>query len=100
MANLTVVVDDEVLKRARKRAIDLGTSVSAFVAREMERFAQPETTDTPLKDLVELSKRVHGDSGGWKWNRQESYEERLGRWSRNPKGGGSDNGEPDDRGGR
>lgn len=40
MANLTIVVDDTVLRRARQQAIDDGTSVSAEVRAFLHRYAR------------------------------------------------------------
>lgn len=39
MANLTIAVDDEVLRRARKRALDQGTSVNAVLREYLEAYA-------------------------------------------------------------
>lgn len=39
MANLTIAVDDEVLLRARKRALDQGTSVNAVLREHLEACA-------------------------------------------------------------
>lgn len=39
MANLTLVLDDEVLLRARRRALDQGTSVNAVVRSYLESYA-------------------------------------------------------------
>jgi plasmid stability protein len=39
MANLTITVDDEVLKRARIRALEQGTSVNAILAERLRIFA-------------------------------------------------------------
>lgn len=38
MANLTISIDDEVLKRARLRALREGTSVDALLRDYLERF--------------------------------------------------------------
>jgi plasmid stability protein len=39
MANLTIVVDDELLKRARVRAVQEGISVNEVCRQAIERFA-------------------------------------------------------------
>lgn len=39
MAYLTLVVDDEILLRARKRALDEGTSVDAVVRSYLDSYA-------------------------------------------------------------
>jgi plasmid stability protein len=43
MKNITVSVDDELYRRARMRAAELDTSVSAVVRRFLTEFASGET---------------------------------------------------------
>jgi plasmid stability protein len=43
MKNITVTVDDELYRRARMRAAELDTSVSAVVRRFLTEFAGGET---------------------------------------------------------
>ena len=40
MANLTVVVDDDLLRRARQRAIEEGISISSVVRSHLRRYAR------------------------------------------------------------
>ncbi len=46
MANLTIVVDDRLLKQARMRALEDGTSVNAVLRTYLERYAG--TVDTTV----------------------------------------------------
>lgn len=39
MANLTITVDEEVLLKARRRALDHGTSVNAVLRQYLESYA-------------------------------------------------------------
>jgi len=81
MASLTIAVDDDLLRRARKRAVDLGMSVNAFLTKQLERFAEPYGSDDGrerVRRLLELARDGHGHSRGWKWNREELYEDRIG----------------------
>ena len=39
MANLTLAIDDEVLRRARIRALEQGTSVNALLRDFLDRYA-------------------------------------------------------------
>ena len=48
MANLTISVDDEVLKRARIRALEENSSVNAVLGRYLEEYAR--TADLPTTD--------------------------------------------------
>lgn len=51
MKNITVSVDDEVYRRSRVRAKELGTSVSALVRKSLEALAEEETEFERLKRL-------------------------------------------------
>lgn len=76
MANLTLSIDDEVLKRARIRALEQGTSVNALVREYLERFADADRQGEILRSLVELADRVSaGTEGlGRSWQRAELYD--------------------------
>jgi plasmid stability protein len=51
MKNITVSVDDETYHRARVRAAELRTSVSAIVKNVLKEVAAEETTSERLKRL-------------------------------------------------
>lgn len=75
MANLTLTVDDEVLRRARRRALDHGTSVNALVREYLEGYAGDESA-AALARFVELARESTAGSGpaGRTWARDELYE--------------------------
>jgi plasmid stability protein len=81
VANLTLSVDDDLLKRARMRALQEGTSVNALVREYLERFAGGDGEGDPMQGFLELARRTHASSGpqGRTWTREELYEERLGQ---------------------
>lgn len=57
MKNITVSVDDKVYHRARVRAAEQKTSVSAIVRRLLEEVSQEKTEFERLKDLEERTLR-------------------------------------------
>lgn len=75
MANLTIVLDDEVLKRARLRALEKGTSVNRIVREYLEAYARvrPER-ERAIADLLRLSKAVKSRRGRKQWTRDELHE--------------------------
>lgn len=84
MSNLTIVVDDETLKRARIRALEEGTSVNAVLREFLERYSgiRRERREVGRK-LLELAESSGAGSGGERLpKREELYEERLGRYGR------------------
>ena len=78
MANLTISVRDEVLKRARIRAIEDNTSVNAVLNRYLEEYAQDDDLRRQrakaLKLLLELAEDCRAGRGGKTWTRDELHE--------------------------
>lgn len=73
MANLTLVIEDELLLRARKRALDQGTSVNALVRGYLESFAGRDTSHAAMRAFVE-SAAGYGASSEHAWTREELHE--------------------------
>ncbi len=83
MANLTITVDDEVLKRARIRAIEQGTSVNAVLAERLRAFAgEADAQARATRALVALAKKNRRAGGksraakrpGRGWTREQLHE--------------------------
>jgi hypothetical protein len=75
MTNLTITVDDEVLKRARLRALQENTSVNAFLRDTLEAYAGVRAErESAVTDLLRLAREVQAGSGGQRWTREELYE--------------------------
>jgi len=77
--NLTLQLDEDVIRRARVAAVKRGTSVNALVARELaELAAQDERYEQVRERALELMARAV-PRGGRRWTRDELYAERLYR---------------------
>ena len=76
MSNLTVTIDEGVLRRARKKAVDEGTSVNAIVRAHLERYAGSSGAAAALALFLELSSTVDAGSGagGRTWTRDDLYD--------------------------
>ena len=76
MANLTLSIDDELLRRARMRALKLHTTVNALVRDYLECFAGENPTRQASKEFLEIADGVHASSGpeGRTWKREDLYE--------------------------
>ena len=76
MANLTITVDDEVLKRARITAIEQGTSVNAVLRRYLETYVGDHPATRARREFVKLAKQSTASSGkgGRTWTREELHE--------------------------
>ena len=84
MANLTLTIDEDVLRRARIRAIEQKTSVNAVVREFLESYAGSDEGDRALAEIVEMAKKSTASSGpeGRTWTREDLYEDRLGRFGK------------------
>ena len=74
--NLTLSIDDEIIKEARRRAEAMGKSVNQLVREYLERLAGKTDREALVAEFRELSKNPMGDSKGWKFNRDEIHERR------------------------
>ena len=78
MTNLTISVDEKVLKRARIRALEENTSVNAVLGKYLEEYARTEEfkrrRDEALKSLLELADECQASRGEKSWTRDELYD--------------------------
>jgi len=75
MANLTITVDDEILKRARLRATEQGTSVNAVVREYLEQYAGSRSAqEQALGKLLALSEKARSKRGRRTWTRDELHD--------------------------
>lgn len=59
MSNLTVVIDDALLRQARIKALEQGTSVNEICRQAVERFVgQPQGSGEFLAQLKAISDRI------------------------------------------
>jgi hypothetical protein len=80
MTNLTITVDEQILKRARMRALEEDTSVNAVLRERLEEYAgNRQEQIEAARRIVESSRASRSGSGpgGRKWSREDAYEERL-----------------------
>lgn len=79
MANLTITVDDDLLRRARVRAAEQGTSVNAVLRDELTRYADLVSSDRAAQRFLDLASARAGRSRGEgrSWTRDELHAERL-----------------------
>lgn len=73
--NLTIVVDDAVLKRARIRAIEENTSVNAVLRAYLASYAGSDRQrDDACERLLALSRASRSRRGAAVWSRDDLYE--------------------------
>jgi len=77
MKNITVSVDDETYRKARIRAAELDTSVSAMVREYLASLTRREDEFSRLERMEEaVRQRIKAFDGGDRLGRDELYEKR------------------------
>ena len=75
MANLTITVDSNVLKKARIRALEQNTSVNAILREFLESYAGVhQEQNVAVSRVIALSESSQSSRGEWRWNRDELHE--------------------------
>jgi len=90
MSNLTLNIEDELLKQARIYALQHDTSVNAMVRNFLASVVSGASEQAraerarAVEELDRLAREIEEGqliSTDWKWNREEVYEDRLARWN-------------------
>jgi plasmid stability protein len=76
MTNLTLSIDEDLLKKARIRALEEDTSVNAMVRDYLLRLVALDSRQPGMTEFLAWTERVHAGSGpeGRRWTRDELYE--------------------------
>jgi plasmid stability protein len=76
VTNLTLVVDDQVLRRARIRAMEQGTSVNALVREYIARLAGESEATEGVAEFLQIVSGAGAGSGsrGRNWSRDELHD--------------------------
>jgi len=75
MANLTITVDKETLKKARMNALAQNTSVNRLLREYLEAYAGGNREqEAAVRKIIALSKASRGRRGKWRWARDQVHE--------------------------
>jgi len=78
MANLTLTIDEKILKKARMRALQEGTSVNALVRNYLESYTGVQSTrETVISEIVALSKKSRSRKGSARWKRDDIHDRSI-----------------------
>ncbi len=83
MANLTLTIEDETLKRARIKALVHGTSVNALVRAYLGEYTGVGQEESGILAFLAFTEQhpAGQEGSGRTWTREELYEERT-KWPR------------------
>ncbi len=76
MTNLTLTVDDDILRMARIKALERGNSVNALVREYLRQLAGRSSAAEGVAEFFTATKGAGAGSGteGRSWTRDELYE--------------------------
>lgn len=75
MANLTITVDEQVLKNARIMALQEGTSVNSILREHLERYVgKNDQYKQATASILAIARQSTASSKGKRWTRDELYE--------------------------
>ena len=74
MANLTIAVDDETLRKARARAMREGSSVNKLLRECLASYVDNRKRQSAaVRNLIALAKKTNSSHRGKRWTREELY---------------------------
>jgi len=75
MANLTISLDDDLLRQARVRAAERGTSVNAVLREYLEEWiGRRSSRSRAVAALLKQAERATSARAGRRWSREELHE--------------------------
>jgi plasmid stability protein len=76
MPNLTLTIDADLLRRARTKAAEQGTSVNAVVREHLEAYVGPSDAEIGVATLLDLAARSEFSLGaaGISWTRDALHD--------------------------
>jgi hypothetical protein len=74
--NITLAIDEQLVKRARKIAQAQGKSLNQYVREQLERLTARDDADSWVAEFERLSRDAKGRSAGWRFNRDELHDRR------------------------
>ncbi|UCF21604.1 MAG: MerR family transcriptional regulator [Gemmatimonadota bacterium] len=72
--NITLAVDDDLLRDARQVARAMGKSLNQLVRDYLERLTGHDRAEDEVQELLRLSAEGGGRSRGWRFDRDELHE--------------------------
>lgn len=78
MSNITIALDESLLRSARIKAVQAGTTVNAVLREKLREFVG-ETSVEPdhmkgMRQFIAMARKSKGNSQGRKWTREDAYQ--------------------------
>jgi hypothetical protein len=79
--NITLSIDEQLVERAREKLRAIGKTINQEIREHLQHIAGDDELERDI-EFLEKTSGLGNPEPGWKWNRDEIYEERL-KWPRN-----------------
>ena len=80
LMNITLSIDEQIAERAREKLRAVGKSLNQEIRDHLQHLAGDDDLERAIELFVKTSGKGKPDPG-WKWNRDEIYEDRV-KWPR------------------
>jgi len=77
MSNVTLSIDDTLLSQSREYAASKGTSLNGLIRQLLTNATTKPGSQDWFFGFALVSDQTLGDSGNWKFNREELYDDRA-----------------------
>ncbi len=74
--NITLSIDEQLLERARERLRATGKTVNQEIREHLEHIVGDDDMERDIA-FLEMTSGLGKPDPGWKWNRDELYENRV-----------------------
>ena len=76
MTNVTITVDEDLIRRARRKAAEEGTSLSAVVGEYLREYVGAQDAASALREMFEIADQAGASIGaaGITWTRDDLYD--------------------------
>lgn len=78
--NITLSIDEQVAERAREKLRAMGKSLNQEIREHLEHIVGDDDLERDI-EFLEMTSGLGKAEAGWKWNRDELYEDRV-KWPR------------------
>jgi hypothetical protein len=78
--NITLSIDEQLVERAREKLRATGKTINQEIRDHLADVAGDHDVERDIEEFLRLSGQGNPPEG-WKWNRDEIYEDRL-KWPR------------------
>jgi hypothetical protein len=78
--NITLSIDEQLVERAREKLRATGKTINQEIREHLEHMVGDDDLERDI-EFLEKTAGLGNPEPGWKWNREDTYEDRM-KWPR------------------